>query len=278
MSAQLKKREEANTPEVNLVSLVVGTTPLAPEEIEHRKGFWEFVEKHGAPWHKQHLGRLLELWLQWNEEHFASALIPPYILLSEPASPNVLGGCARISGFGARSQIRIRPSLLRGDHPHVRPGLSYAEGRFLFVADVLLHEMIHQYQQEVTGNTEESYHGHGPMFRDIANEIGEKLGLSLVRTSKNRGKEKDLPSCAQWPHCVRPDEFYQGANRGRSSICSTQELCAAATSFATDSTDENLLKLGKAAVAYDTALKAKKAKRDLLGNEEDDVSLVVGTD
>jgi hypothetical protein len=245
MSAQIKKQEEAVTPEVNLVSPLLGTTPLAPEEIAHRKGFWEFVEKHGAPWHKQHLGRLLELWLQWNQEHYASALTPPYILLSEPVAPNVFGDCARISGFGARSQIRIRPSLLRGTHPLVRPERSYAEGRFLFVADVALHETIHQHQQEVTGNTEESFHGHGPMFRDIANEIGEKLGLSNVRTSKNRGKEKDLPSCSQWPHCVRPEEYYQGAYRGRSIVCSTQELCAAATRFATESTDENLLKLAQ---------------------------------
>ena len=28
---------------------------------------------------------------------------------------------------------------------------------------------------------------------------------------KKRGKDKDLPSCAQWPHNVRPAGFYLGA-------------------------------------------------------------------
>ena len=46
------------------MSLVAGTPiidVLTMEDIAHRKGFWEFVETHGAPWHKQHLGRFLEL-------------------------------------------------------------------------------------------------------------------------------------------------------------------------------------------------------------------------
>ncbi len=252
--------------------------PLAPEDIAHRKGFWEFVETHGATWHKEHLGRLLELWLQWNQEHYASSLVPPYILLNEPVAPNVLGSCARISGFGGRSQIRIRPSLLRGIHPDTRSGDVYAEGRFLFVADVLLHEMVHQWQQEVVGNTEDAFHGHGPLFRDKANEIGERLGLPMVRTSKNRSKkDKSLPSCSQWPHNVRPAEHYQGAYRPRGSVCSTQALCAAATRYAKEQTDKNLLELGIVAVAYHTSLEAKQAEHALLGNQEDGLSLVVGT-
>src|SRR5262249_48651882 len=82
---------------------------------------------------------------------------------------------------------------------------------FLLVADILLHETIHQYQTEVSGQTEEGYSGHGPHFRDLANKIGAKLGLPPVRTGKKRGKEKDLPSCSYWPHIVRPAEYYQGA-------------------------------------------------------------------
>jgi hypothetical protein len=85
-------------------------------------------------------------------------------------------------------------------------------GRHRFVEDVLLHEMIHQFHQEVTGQHEHSYHGHGPAFRDKANEIGAALGLSRVRDSKRRGAEKHLPSCAQWPHCVRPNGYYLGVH------------------------------------------------------------------
>ena len=246
-------------------------TPLAPEEIAHRIGFWEFVEAHGEPWHKQHLGRLLERWRQWNQEHYASLLIPPYILLNEPVAPTVYGSCARISGFGGRSQIRIRPSLLRGTHPNMRSGDVYKEGRFLFVADVLLHEMIHQWQQEVVGNPEGAYHGHGPLFRDKANEIGERLGLPRVRTSKDRGKkDKSLPSCSQWPHNVRPDEYYQGAyRRQRGRVCSTQALCAKASRYAKNRTDKNLLELGRVAVAYHASLEAKQVNHALHGNKED---------
>lgn len=64
---------------------------------------------------------------------------------------------------------------------------------------------------EITRKTEESYHGHGPTFRDACNRIGAILGLPLVRTSKKRGADKDLPSCAQWPHNVRPPDDYLGA-------------------------------------------------------------------
>jgi len=79
------------------------------------------------------------------------------------------------------------------------------------VADVLLHETVHQYHQEVTGEAEESYKGHGPAFRDTCNELGEQLGLPTVRVAKARGLEKDLPSCAHWPHNVRPTGYYKEA-------------------------------------------------------------------
>jgi hypothetical protein len=63
----------------------------------------------------------------------------------------------------------------------------------------------------VTGETEASYHGHGPAFAAVCNRIGAALGLPPVRSAKKRGKDRDLPSCAQWPHNVRPPEYYQGA-------------------------------------------------------------------
>jgi hypothetical protein len=41
--------------------------------------------------------------------------------------------------------------------------------------------------------------------------VGKNLGLGQVRVAKARGKDKDLPSCADWPHCVRPRNYYRGA-------------------------------------------------------------------
>ena len=49
--------------------------------------------------------------------------------------------------------------------------------------------------------------GHGPAFRDTCNRIGGALGLPPVKTSKARGPEKDLPSCAHWPFNVRPEGY-----------------------------------------------------------------------
>jgi hypothetical protein len=71
--------------------------------------------------------------------------------------------------------------------------------------------MIHLHCDEVIGEPETSYKGHGPVFAGECNRIGETLGLSRVRPAKKRGKDRDLPSCAQWPENVRPAGFYLGA-------------------------------------------------------------------
>lgn len=177
-------------------------------DIHHRKQYEKFVVKDGDP----DVSRLIQLWNEWNKTLFDSAFkVCPIILLAEPSRPSVYGSYSVIGAYGARSQIKIRPSLLRGTHPHMRPGPGYREGRFLFVADVCLHETIHLWQDETIGDLEDSFHGHGPIFRDKCNEIGTKLGLPPVRTCKKRGQDKELPSCAQFPHNVRATDYYQGA-------------------------------------------------------------------
>jgi len=64
---------------------------------------------------------------------------------------------------------------------------------------------------EITGQNEDSYHGHGPAFAQVCNVMGQALGLPPVRSMKKRGKDKDLPSCAHWPLNVRPRDYYGGA-------------------------------------------------------------------
>jgi hypothetical protein len=177
----------------------------------HRRAFQDFVLLEARPWYRQNLGRLYSLWGSWNRDYFGGALVTPYVMFSEPSCPQRLGDYARVSGFGGHGQVRLRPSLLTGTHSCVQSGGEYAEGRFLFVADVFLHESAHQWQHEVLGDLEDAYHGHGPKFRDQCNKIGAILGLPPVRTSKARGKDKRLPSCAHWPHCVRPAGYYLGA-------------------------------------------------------------------
>jgi len=180
-------------------------------DVIHREAYQEFVLLEARPWYQENLGRLYSLWTLWNKDYFGNALVTPYVLFAEPSSPQRLGDYARVSGFGGHGQVRLRPSLLTGSHPSVLAGDKYAEGRFRFIADVFLHETNHQWQHEILGNLEDGYHGHGPKFRDQCNRIGALLGLPPVRTSKARGKDKALPSCAYWPHCVRPADYYLGA-------------------------------------------------------------------
>lgn len=186
---------------------------LNTADLKHHREFKRFVLEHADEVYRPALIRLYSLWEQNSEEFFGGKMTPPYILFASPSLPKFYGDYSPVSGFGGHSQIRIRPSLLDGSHPVVMPGKQYAEGRALFVDDILLHEMVHQWQQEIIGNPESSYSGHGVIFRDKCREIGEKLGLQPVRTCKARGKDKDLPSCSQWPHCVRPKGYYKGAVR-----------------------------------------------------------------
>lgn len=132
-------------------------------------------------------------------------------MLAEPKSPKALGDHSVFSGWGSTNQIRIRPSILNGSHPTVRPGNGFAEGRSLLTLDIALHETLHQFATEVLRQPEEAYHGHGPVFRDLCNRIGDSLGLSPVRTAKARGRDRNRPSCAEWPICVRPKGYYLGA-------------------------------------------------------------------
>ena len=226
-AAELRQREDRNF--ITIAPVSDETDPA----ILHREDCWDFILSDASPWHREYLTRLAHLWDQWNVEFFDGAfLAKPHILLDTTCIPNALGDYSRIGGWGGRAQIRIRESLLRGTHPNVRRGSAYAEGRFLFVSDVLLHECNHQYQHEILGiEHSNSYIAHGPTFRDKANEIGEKLGLPPVRASKRRGKDSDLPSCKSWPHCVRPKKYYRGAyvrggvrNRDKAALSLEQEL------------------------------------------------------
>jgi hypothetical protein len=184
---------------------------LTSADVKHREEFKDFVIAHADKSYRQVLRKLYSLWESYADKYFEEKMTPPYIMLTSPSRAQAFGDYSPISGFGGHSQIRIRLNLLTGQHKAMKKGDRYAEGRFLFVADVLLHETLHQYHQEITGHTEESYKGHGTRFRETCNEIGEKLSLKPARVAKARGSEKHLPSCAQWPHCVRPKNYYQGA-------------------------------------------------------------------
>jgi hypothetical protein len=111
----------------------------------HRGDHWEFIEHLGVPSVRDPLLRLREVWDDANRRWFATAMIAPYIMLATPSGSRTLGETAPVGSFGEKLEIRLRPSLLDGTHPKVHGS---AAGCFLFVADVLLHEMIHQWGHE----------------------------------------------------------------------------------------------------------------------------------
>jgi hypothetical protein len=159
--------------------------------------------------------RLYDLWERWNAEFFEGRMVPSLIQLTDPGQTHCYGCCTNFSGLaGIRSAIKIRASILDGTLRDLRHGTRNRQGLRRFLEDVLLHEMIHQWHFEVTGQDDASYSGHGPAFSQKANEIGASLGLPMVgRTCKKRDHEgKGLPSPSQWPHDVRPEGYYLGAH------------------------------------------------------------------
>lgn len=184
---------------------------LTAADTEHRAAFMRYAVEAAEPWHRHHLTGLYAHWQEYNTTYFDSKLSVPYLLFGYPGSARVMGLCSNYSGWGGKLAITIRYHLVDGNDKILRTGEQYTAGRARFMTDVLLHEMIHQYHFEITGKTEDSYKGHGPAFAAECNRIGALLGLPEVRPAKARGKHKALPSCANWPHNVRPADYYAGA-------------------------------------------------------------------
>jgi hypothetical protein len=150
----------------------------------------------------------LELLSRWftemNREYFEFKLRPAAIRFSSPRS-------SKEYGEYRDGEAIIRASLITGRHPQAQSGPEHERGRLLLIRDVLLHLMVHQCCAERLNRPEEHYDGHGPIFRDKCNEIGQKLGLPEVRSSKCHKKVRHLVSCGVWPWALRPDGYHQGA-------------------------------------------------------------------
>jgi hypothetical protein len=67
------------------------------------------------------------------------------------------------------------------------------------VEDVMLHECLHQFIEEVAG---QRLVGHAQNFWLMANVIGEHLGMRPIST---------IEEARVWPHCVRSREFYRSS-------------------------------------------------------------------
>lgn len=196
--------------------------PLPEPVLTHRIDYWTWVDLHATDPARGALLALRDHWRAVNADYFGGAMTEPYITLTEPSAPAIYGQCCPVSSWGSRLEIRIRPSLLAGTHPHMVPGNDHHPGRLRFVTDVVTHEAIHQWQIEITGATEASYHGHGKTFAAKCNAIGSILGLPPVKV-RNRNGSRDLV-CAHWPHNVRPPEHYLGAYLG--PVPDSRDICS----------------------------------------------------
>jgi hypothetical protein len=188
---------------------------MSPLEGTHREAELRTLIREHARGQEGYDARLYDLWEKWNEEFFEGRMVPSLIQLTDPGQTHCYGYCSTYSGLaGIKSSIKIRRSILDGTLRDLEHGSRNPEGLRRFLEDVLLHEMIHQWHFEVTGQGDESYSGHGPAFSATANAIGERLGLPPVgRTCKKRDHEaKGLQSPSQWPHDVRPSAYYLGAH------------------------------------------------------------------
>lgn len=228
---------------------------MTSPDQRHRVQFSKFVQESARPGYKKLVGGLNRCWNRWNKKFFDGKMVVPYILLAQPTHPSAIGTYCPVTSFGKAAEIQIRPTVAWGGHPLVKSGGDFAAGRFRYVADILLHEMIHQWQHEVVKNLEETQAGHGRIFRDKCNEIGKCLRLEPVRTAKARGKDRDRPSCSQWPHNVRPPGYYRGSLVMRCGLTPIGGLCRAARELGKSPNDPSLLlELVESAIAYAKSL------------------------
>jgi hypothetical protein len=186
-------------------------------DADLRERIFRYSLENAAPEMRGHIQHLCSRWLAYNNEYFDGELAPTVLGFDEPGPTTCYGEYSHVSMFGGSGQILIRPSLLAGTLQHFRKGTKDKEGLRRFTEQVLLHEMIHQWQHEVAGTPPEEFHnygGHGSTFSAKANEIGARLGFPPVRLRNKKShsrKTANLPNPSQWPHNVCPQEYYLGA-------------------------------------------------------------------
>jgi hypothetical protein len=217
------------------------TTQINETDKRHREYLRDFALTKALDSDRITVANLYESWERFNKDFFDGALTVPCIMLTTPSNPRRFGDCGPEPEHGG-TLIRIRRSLLDGSHPRVQADDGFAFGRYLLVEDILLHETVHQYHQEITGEKQTGEHGHGAAFRDECNRIGKILGLREVVTQREVRKainESDGmaggDSCTYWPYGVRPPLYYGGAyiferpaRRAACALCHNQDPEAAA--------------------------------------------------
>lgn len=120
------------------------------------------------------------LFAELNRTYFEGALPPLHF------GVNKMGGrLATYASLGAKGgMVWFHSGVLR-------------QGR-AYVADSLLHELVHHALQQRNGDPDQD---HGPKFVEMANVIGARLGLPPVHPRSDEAIE--------WPQAVRPKGFHK---------------------------------------------------------------------
>ncbi len=144
------------------------------------------------------LDQLLALWCDYNTRYFQGELSEPEIELVFMG--DALGRACPPSVYIWNRVGWVRSRQREEDAPFriwIAPGLSRDR-----MANVLLHEMIHQWIYEGFGERGMCRAGHGQTFTSKANEIGACLGMPMVRPANGR-TQKYLQDAAYWPPVAR---------------------------------------------------------------------------
>lgn len=192
------------------------------------------------PEYRELVTNLYAQWETWDRDLFGSvftsAELQPLIKI---ASTNEIAGLGRFqtrneSNYN-RSTIMLSETILNGQAMHLENGDYSHQGQIRYLRDILLHEMIHQFQHDVV------YHGttiklddewgiawedenrkcggcrllksHGIVFSKMANKIAEMLNLNQVgcQCEPNRLAEFDNRLSSDFPMCGRSAEYYEDA-------------------------------------------------------------------
>jgi hypothetical protein len=172
------------------------------KDSDLRAEIFRYSMEQASPAIREHIQRLCHRWIEYNGEYFGGELAEPFLAFEEPGHSTCYGEYSTVSAFGGSGQIQIRPSLLAGTLQHFRRGNKYREGMARFMDQVLLHEMIHQWQVEVNGTSPgefKNYGGHGSTFSQKANAIGARLELPRSVCATRRATPARRPICPTHP-------------------------------------------------------------------------------
>lgn len=176
------------------------------DETSLRKHIHDYSINQAEGPYKDFIRGLGKAFDEFNALYFDNSLTPAHIAITQPNSRHALADCSVFSGHGGKHQIRIKESVIDGTHNRFNPNHAI-ENRWLYILDVLLHELNHHFVHEILNDYSDSYGGHGVNYTKRANQIGDQLGLPHV-VERNRKDKKSLPISSQWPLNVRPAGYY----------------------------------------------------------------------